>query len=193
MPDEVTGHLTVRVFLKYRNVRLIFILGLVLCACSKAFAGRVMPPANSVNLLPTSVPAGHTPEVQTRVLTVYAAASLTDAFQEISTLYEALHPAIIVRFNFAGSQILRTQLEQGAIADIFASADHKNMQLLESETLVAPGSSQNFATNHLIVILPADNPAQIDSLPDLAKPGVKLVLAHESVPVGNYSFRCYPT
>jgi len=148
-----------------------------------------MPSANSVNLSATSVPAALTPEGQTFILTVYAAASLTDAFQEISTLFEALHPGIVVRFNFAGSQILRTQLEQGAIADIFASADHKNMQLLESETLIAPGSSRNFATNHLIVILPEDNPAQIDSLHDLAKPGVKLVLAHESVPAGNYSLQ----
>jgi molybdate transport system substrate-binding protein len=175
--------------LKYRNVHIVFILGLVLSACSPALAGTVIPSVNSVNSMPTSVPAVLAREGQPRILTVYAAASLTDAFQEISTLFEALHPGIVVRFNFAGSQILRTQLEQGAIADIFASADHKNMQLLESETLVALGSSQNFATNNLIVILPGDNPAHIDSLHDLVKPGIKLVLADESVPAGNYSLQ----
>jgi molybdate transport system substrate-binding protein len=152
-------------------------------------AGPVIPSDNSVNVLPSPAPVGLTPQPQPRILTVYAAASLTDAFQEISTLFESIHPGIVVRLSFAGSQILRTQLEQGAIADIFASADHKNMQMLESEKLVELGSIQNFATNHLVVVLPGNNPAHIDSLHDLANPGIKLVLADESVPAGNYSLQ----
>ena len=67
-------------------------------------------------------------------------------------------------FNFAGSQALRTQIEQGAAADVFASADHKNMDTLVTENLVAARTTQDFATNLLIVILPPKNPANVQTL-----------------------------
>ncbi|MFZ2096181.1 MAG: molybdate ABC transporter substrate-binding protein [Anaerolineales bacterium] len=101
--------------------------------------------------------------------------------------YEISHPGVTVNLNFAGSQILRTQLEQGAIANVFASADHKNMDLLLGENLIDAKSCQDFATNQLVVIFPHSNPGNFHDLIDLAKPGIKLVLADESVPAGNYA------
>ncbi len=120
-------------------------------------------------------------------LIVFAAASLTGAFQEIGQGFESANPGVKVSFNFAGSQILSTQLEQGAQADVFASADQKNMDLLLADHLVLAGMVQQFATNSLIVILPKGNPGKVASLADLARPGLKLVLADASVPAGNYA------
>ncbi len=122
-----------------------------------------------------------------KTLIVFAAASLTDAFQELGKNFEKLHPGVNVQFNFTGSQIARTQIEQGARADIFASADHKNMDLLTSQNLVRGDTYQDFATNRLVVIMPRGNPASVKMLDDLARPGLKLILADESVPAGNYA------
>jgi molybdate transport system substrate-binding protein len=122
-----------------------------------------------------------------RTLTVYAAASLTGALGEVGKAFEATHPGATVKFNFGGSSTLRAQIEQGAPADVFASADHKNMDPLVTEKLITAGSLKDFATNLLIVILPPKNPANIQRLQDLAKPGLKLILADASVPVGNYA------
>ncbi len=120
-------------------------------------------------------------------LTVFAASSLSDAFTEIGDQFEAKNPNIDVIFNFDGSQNLRTQLEQGAAADVFASANQKEMNNAVSAGLVATAAAQTFLVNNLIVIAPANNPASLQSLEDLARPGLKLVLAAEEVPVGNYS------
>ena len=122
-----------------------------------------------------------------RTLTVYAAASLTDAFTEMGSAFEASHPGITVAFNFGGSQNLRTQIEQGAPLDVFASANVKEMDILVSQNLVEAGASKVFLTNQLIVILPKNNPASISTLEDLSKPGLKLVLAAEEVPAGRYA------
>jgi molybdate transport system substrate-binding protein len=120
-------------------------------------------------------------------LVVFAAASLSGAFKEIGKTFEAANPGVRITFNFAGSQILRTQLEQGASADVFAAADHKNMDGLVSEKLIGAGGYQDFATNQLVVIMPKDNPAYIQSLSDLTSPGLKLILADKTVPAGNYA------
>ena len=119
-------------------------------------------------------------------MTVFAAASLTGSFKEIGKDFEAANPGVTVTFNFAGSQVLVTQIEQGAPADVFASADHKNMDALVTANLVASGY-KDFATNLLTVILPPSNPANVQTLQDLAKPGLKLVLEDPSVPAGNYT------
>jgi molybdate transport system substrate-binding protein len=124
-----------------------------------------------------------------RTLTVYAAASLTDAFNEIGKAFEASHPGVTVNFSFAGSQILRAQIEQGAPADIFASANMTEMDTLVSEKEVDSSSPQIFLTNQLIVILPPHNPANISALPDLSKSGLKIVLAASTVPAGNYALQ----
>lgn len=120
-------------------------------------------------------------------LTVYAAASLTDAFTEISRAFEAAHPEVKVVLNFGGSQNLRTQIEQGAPADIFASANTREMDTLVAKNFVNANAPRIFLTNHLVLILPKDNPAGITSLEGLGKPGLKLVLAAEEVPAGRYA------
>lgn len=141
-------------------------------------------------IIPTAcgTPIAASPSAQRQTtLTVFAAASLTDAFNEIGKAFETTHPNVTVKFNFAGSQTLRTQIEQGAPVDIFASADMSNMTTLESEKLA--GDSRVFVKNQLVVILPPNNPAGISSLQDLSKPGLKLVLAANVVPVGKYALQ----
>ena len=137
--------------------------------------------------LPTATAAATDLPAKSVDLTVFAAASLTDAFTEIGQAFDATHPEVNTVFNFGGSQNLRTQLEQGAQADIFASANQKEMDAAIASGLVVSGTEQVFLNNHLIVILPAVNPGAIQSLEDLARPGLKLVLAAEEVPVGNYA------
>ena len=120
-------------------------------------------------------------------MTVYAAASLADAFTEIGKAFETLHPDTIVVFNFGGSQALRTQIVEGAPADVFASANSTEMESLIAGTLVAPDTAQVFLHNKLVIILPAENPGGLEKLEDLARPGIKLVAAAEEVPVGKYT------
>ena len=123
-----------------------------------------------------------------KTLTVFAAASLTESFTEIGKQFEADNPGVKVTFNFAGSQQLRAQLEQGARADVFASANAKEMTTaIISDSLVLSGTQHTFVTNRLAVILPRSNPGKITSLADLARPGLKLDFADPSVPVGQYT------
>ena len=91
--------------------------------------------------------------------------------------------------NYAGSQILATQIKQGATADVFASADQKNMKSVQDAGLMNNSSIVIFAENKLAIIVPTANPANITSLSDLAKSGVKLDIANSSVPVGNYTLQ----
>lgn len=121
-------------------------------------------------------------------LTVYAAASLTSAFKEIAAAFEQANPGSHVEFNFAGSQDLVTQISNGARADVFASADLKNMDALQKQALIH-GAPQVFARNKLVVIVPQTNPADLKALQDLAKPGIKLIVADKTVPVGNYTLQ----
>jgi molybdate transport system substrate-binding protein len=136
---------------------------------------------------PTSVPPTTTPEPEPQTLTVFAAASLTDAFTEIGNAFEAANPGITVTFNFANARALRTQIEEGAPADIFASAIGKEMDTLVTGGFVTKDVPQIFLTNKLVVILPANNPAALTKLEDLGKSGLKLVIAAEEVPVGKYA------
>lgn len=119
-------------------------------------------------------------------LTVFAAASLTDAFGDLGRRLENQTPGLTVVFNFAGSQQLALQLEQGAAADVFASADQRWMSYVQEHDLVE-GDAQIFARNRLVVIVPKTNPARIGGLQDLTRRGTKLVLAAEAVPVGKYT------
>jgi molybdate transport system substrate-binding protein len=108
--------------------------------------------------------------------TVYAASSLTEVF-------EAIDPA--PRYNFAGSDELATQIREGASADVYAAASSKYPQELFEEGLVE--EPVTFASNRLVLIVPADNPAGIEEIADVAEPGTKLVVAAEGVPVGDYT------
>jgi len=150
-----------------RVLSVLFLFTLLLAACAPAAT-------------PTSAS-------KPRTLNVFAAASLTDAFTEIGKKFEASNPAVAVTFNFAGSQALRTQIEEGAPAEIFASANKAEMDTLITGGHVAEGTAQVFLNNKLVVILPANNPSGVTKLEDLANPGIKLVLAAEEVPVGKYA------
>lgn len=119
-------------------------------------------------------------------VTVFAAASLTDAFTTIATAYEKTHPGATVTLSFASSSELVAQLEQGAPADVFASADTRNMARLADGAGVE-GDARTFATNHLVVVTPADNPAGIDAFADLADPAVTVVSCDPEVPIGGYT------
>ena len=117
-------------------------------------------------------------------LTVFAAASLTQAFAEIAAAFEQSHPGTAVTVNFDGSQRLRTQLEHGAQADLFASADREQMNALIRAGLIA-GQPADFASTRMVFLVHRDfAPA---NLPALAAPGVKIVLALPAAPAGRYS------
>ena len=109
-------------------------------------------------------------------LTVFAAASLTESFQEL---------APDARFNFAGSDELATQIREGAPADVYAAASPRYPDELFEEDLIE--EPQIFATNRLVLVVPADNPAGIESVEDLGEEGTKLVVGAEGVPVGDYT------
>jgi len=116
-------------------------------------------------------------------ITVYAAASLKSTFTKLASDFEAKNPGTKITLNFAGSSDLVTQITQGAPADVFASADTKNMTKLADAELI-DGAPANFATNVLEIAVPPSNPASISSFADLAKPGVKVVVCAPQVPCG---------
>lgn len=122
-------------------------------------------------------------------LTVFAAASLTEVFSALGKKFEAANPETNVTFNFAGSQQLAQQIIQGAPADVFASANQVQMQAVVQDGMVKQHNVQTFTDNRLVVIYPKSNPAHIQKLSDLERPGLKLILAAKEVPVGNYSLQ----
>lgn len=119
-------------------------------------------------------------------LTVFAASSLTDAFNEIGREFTRANPNVHLTFNFAASSALRTQLAQGAPADVFASADQEQMDQARQAGVI-DGLDQVFVKNKLVVIYPAGNPGKIATLEDLARPGIRLVLTDPNVPIGAYA------
>lgn len=120
-----------------------------------------------------------------QTLVVFAASSLTDAFEEIALTFEAENPGVDVIFNFGSSSTLAAQLVEGAPADVFASANTAQMDVADEAQRVH--SPQTFVHNRLVLALPADNPANVLSLNDLATAGVKLVVAAPGVPVRTYT------
>jgi len=121
-------------------------------------------------------------------LFVFTAASLTGAFTEIGHLLEK-ETNISVAFNFDGSQALRTQIENGAYADVFASANTKQMNALKKDGLMNNSSISIFTKNKLSLIIPKDNPAKVHNLTDLTTPGLKIVVGTKDVPVGDYALQ----
>lgn len=122
-------------------------------------------------------------------LTVFAAASLIEAFNEIGESYEAANPGVQITLNYAGSQQLAQQLSQGAPADVFASADKEQMDNVISSGRVLQGMEVKFVRNRLLIIVPEDNPGQIQDFGDLSNPGLEIILADGAVPVGRYSLQ----
>jgi len=121
-------------------------------------------------------------------LTVFTATSLTGAFSEIGQMYKN-ETNISVSFNFDGSQALRAQIENGAYADVFASANQKQMKAAKNDGLMNNSSVVIFTKNKLSFIVPKGNPARIINLSDLAKPGLKIVMGTKDVPVGDYALQ----
>jgi molybdate transport system substrate-binding protein len=119
-------------------------------------------------------------------LTVLAAASLTDGFNKIGEQFMAKHSGADLKFSYAGSPTLVTQIQQGAPADVFASADQPNMQKVVDGGL-SSGAPKVFARNKLQIVVQAGNPKQIQTVADLAKPGTKFDACAPGVPCGTYA------
>lgn len=122
------------------------------------------------------------PQQARRELTVSAAMSLKEGLLDLERSFERDHPGVDVMFNFAGSQILAAQLLEGAPADVFASADHAQIERARRRL----GPARVFARNRLVIVVPAAD-ATVQSPADLTRPGVRLVLAAEGVPAGAYA------
>jgi molybdate transport system substrate-binding protein len=122
-------------------------------------------------------------------LHVSAAASLTNAFTDISAGYEARHAGTKVLLNFGASGALLQQMAKGAPADVFASADTETMNLAAKQGLIANGERRNFARNSLVLVVPRDSKLTIQRLQDLGRPAVQKVAIGNpaSVPVGRYT------
>ena len=116
-------------------------------------------------------------------LTVYAASSLTKAFEELGRSFESSHEGVKVQFNFAGSSDLVAQIQDGASADVFASADEANMDKLTADDLTG-SEPQMFASNTLEIAVPPGNPAGVKTFADLADKGLNLVICAPEVPCG---------
>jgi molybdate transport system substrate-binding protein len=121
-------------------------------------------------------------------LAVFAAASLKEAFSDLGAVFEKQHPEVKVQLNVAGSQELRTQIEQGARADVFASADVKHMAALEQAGLV--NRSVVFARNEPVIVVPRGNPAGIHGIDDLPRTR-RLVIGAPEVPIGAYTVKIF--
>jgi molybdate transport system substrate-binding protein len=139
----------------------------------------------------SGVPTGAAPPAATaepRELVLLVASSLTDAFTEMGDDFPRQAGMVGVRltFSFGASPQLRTQLEQGAPADLFASADTVQMDLAVKAGAIE-GTPQLFVRNRLVVVVPRENRAGVATLADLAKPGLKLVTTPRDVPVGSYT------
>jgi molybdate transport system substrate-binding protein len=134
----------------------------------------------------TTAPAASVEPELTGDLTIYAAASVKAAFDELATQFEAQHPSVEVQpITYDGSSTLATQIIEGAPVDVFASADEKNMRKVVDEGLAS--GPQLFATNTLVLVVPADDPGGVESLDDLADADQTVVLCAPEVPCGTAS------
>ncbi len=182
---------------RFRSLFILMMLAAVLSACggtTPAAPAATSAPAATAAPAATSAPAATAapeptaaPAASGGELTVFAAASLTDAFKEIGELFGAANGGATVTFNFAGSDQLATQISQGAPADVFASANTAQMNNVIKAGEVISGTQHTFVRNRLVVVYPKDNPGKLAALKDLTNPGLKIVLANKSVPVGGYS------
>lgn len=124
------------------------------------------------------------PPPEARTLTVFAAASLTEVFNELEPRFEEVHPGVDVVFNYGASSDLAQQIVNGGPADLFAAANTSTMKTVSDAGLV-DGESTVFATNLLEIVTPPGNPAGIASFADLARPDLKVVVCAPQVPCGS--------
>lgn len=134
-----------------------------------------LAPANSTSVPPVS-----------GEILVFAASSLNDVFTELGQRFEEANPGADVRFNFGASSQLVAQIEQGAQADVFASADQAQMDRARSAGRI-DGEDTTFVTNRLVLIAPARNPGAVHGVGDLAKQGLRIVTSQPDVPIGMYT------
>lgn len=133
---------------------------------------------------PTSTASGASTSALSGTITIYAASSLTDVFNEMGKAFEAKNKGTKVQFNYGSSAALATQINEGAPADVFAPANNAQMRAVaEKGNVIQPAI---FASNDLVVVVAKGN-SQVQSFEDLARPGLKLVLAAQEVPVGQYA------
>lgn len=156
--------------------------------CSKPASEQKDPPAPAAAAASPSAPAAPTPvapgtATRTR-LVVFAASSLTDAFNDIERSFEAANTDVDVALSYGGSHVLGLQIREGAPGDVFASADDAHMRELVGASLAHPG--QTFAFNELVLVVPEDNPAGLYELRDLPR-AQRLVIGASGVPVGIYT------
>jgi molybdate transport system substrate-binding protein len=166
------------------------IVAIVLVACSASAPPSTRPSAGNApsGQGGASSPAPSEPSSApiTGEITVFAAASLTDAFNELGERFRATNPNATVTFNFGASTQLFTQIDQGARADVFASADQAQMDRAKSAGRIA-GNDVVFATNRLVIVTPASNPGNVRSPSDLARSGLRVVTTQPEVPIGAYT------
>ncbi len=167
--------------MKYRLAALLAVLALVVGACSSA-ATAVPTAAPSVAAPSAAAPSSGL----TGSLTIYGASSLKAALAKAQTAFTAANPGVTITISTDSSSALEAQIEQGAPADVFLSADTTNPAKLVTKGLAA-GDPLKFAGNLLTVIVPAANPAAIQGPADLAKPGIKIIGAGATVPITKYA------
>jgi molybdate transport system substrate-binding protein len=160
------------------------ILAVVLAACSSV--GASPSPSTAVSVAPSTAAAVDLSTAAGGELAIYAAASLKGALDEAKAAYEAANPGTTLVISPDSSSALETQIEQGAPADVFLSADTTNPKKLVDKGL-ADGDTVTFAGNKLTIIVPADNRAGITSPKDLAKSGIKVIAAGDEVPITKYA------
>jgi molybdate transport system substrate-binding protein len=167
--------------MKYRLAALLAVLALVVGACSSA-ATAVPTAAPSVAAPSAAAPSSGL----TASLTIYGASSLKAALAKAQTAFTAANPGVTITISTDSSSALEAQIEQGAPADVFLSADTTNPAKLVTKGLAA-GDPLKFAGNLLTVIVPTANPAAIQGPADLAKPGIKIIGAGATVPITKYA------
>jgi molybdate transport system substrate-binding protein len=163
----------------FHRLVLVLTVPIALAACSSST--KTSTKATTTTVAPTSTTAA----ALSGSLNVFAAASLTSAFNAAKTALVSADPGLSLTFNYAGSNTLVTQIQQGAPVDVFASADQKNMDKLVTAGLV--DTPVTFAKNKLEIAVAPGNPKHITSLQDLAKPGLTVVLEATGVPAGDYT------
>jgi molybdate transport system substrate-binding protein len=173
---------------RLRSALLSALLAATVVGCSDGGDAPTLATAPSAATAAPSGARSGVPSSAPSLLTVFAAASLKKAFTELGSVYPATHPGTRLTFSFDASSALEAQIEQGAPADVFASADVKNPQKLVDGGF-ASGRVTHFAANRLAVIVPTGNPAGIASPLDLARAGVKVVAAGDDVPITKYADR----
>jgi len=200
-------------YFTFINIVCLLIFAVLVTGCTTS-SSTPIPPATTITIQPTTTTLFSTPVPTTampskitavvvtatpapaytpseKTLVVFTAASLKSASGKLGTAFSAMYPGHTAVFNLDGTQNLKTQVENGAYADVFISASNSYTNTLKSEGHFINSSVKPLTTNYVIVILPASNPGNIKTLADLAKPGVKIAIGDKTVPVGTATYAVF--